>query len=95
MSDDAGAGLVERARDAVGRGDWQDTFELLVEADAGGLLGLGDLPVLGEVAYAAGDLDVAIETWSAPMRHASRPATTWRQRVRPFAWRCTCSSTPR
>ena len=63
MSDDAGGGLVERARDAVVRGDWQNAFDLLVEADAGGLLAPADLPLLGEVAYAAGDLDVAIEAW--------------------------------
>ena len=32
-------------------------------ADADGLLGPADLPVLGEVAYAAGHLDVTIEAW--------------------------------
>ncbi len=63
MSDDAGGGLLERARDAVVRGDWQNAFDLLVDADADGLLAPADLPVLGEVAYAAGDLDVAIEAW--------------------------------
>ena len=63
MSDDAGGGLVERARDAAARGDWQNAFDLLVEADADGLLPPADLPLLGEVAYAAGDLDVAIEAW--------------------------------
>ena len=63
MSDDADGGLVERARDAATRGDWQNAFDLLVEADADGVLAPVDLPVLGEVAYAAGDLDVAIEAW--------------------------------
>ena len=38
MSDDAGGGLVERARDAMARGDWQNAFDLLVEADADGFL---------------------------------------------------------
>ena len=33
------------------------------EADAGGLLAPTDLPLLGEVAYAAGHLDVTIEAW--------------------------------
>ena len=56
-------GLVERARDAAARGDWQQAFDLLVEADADGLLAPADLPVLGEVAYAAGHLDVTIEAW--------------------------------
>ena len=34
-----------------------------MEADADGLLAPTDLPVLGEVAYAAGHLDVTIEAW--------------------------------
>ena len=33
MSDDAGLGLVERARSAAARGDWQQAFDLLMEAD--------------------------------------------------------------
>jgi len=63
MSDGTALGLVQRARDATARGDWQEAFDLLMEADADGLLGPTDLPVLGEVAYAAGDLDVTIEAW--------------------------------
>jgi tetratricopeptide (TPR) repeat protein len=63
MSDDAGRGLVERARDAAALKDWRQAFDLLMEADAGGLLAPMDLPVLGEVAYAAGQLEVAIEAW--------------------------------
>ncbi len=63
MSDGAGLGLVERARDAAARGDWKHAFDLLMDADADGLLAPTDLPVLGEVAYAAGHLDVTIEGW--------------------------------
>ena len=63
MSDDADVGVVERARDAAARGDWEDAFDLLMTADADGLLAATDLPVLGEVAYAAGHLDVTIEAW--------------------------------
>ena len=63
MSDDAGHGLVERARDAAARNDWRQAFDLLMEADTDGLLAPTDLPVLGEVAYAAGQLDVTIEAW--------------------------------
>jgi hypothetical protein len=63
MSDEAGLGLVKRARSAATRGGWQQAFDLLMEADADGLLSLADLPVLGEVAYAAGHLDVTIEAW--------------------------------
>ena len=63
MSDDAGPGLLERARDAAARNDWRQAFDLFMEADAGGLLAPTDLPVLGEVAYAGGHVDVTIEAW--------------------------------
>ena len=63
MSDDAGPALVERGHAAAARGDWQRALDLLTEADAAGVLSAADLPVLGEAAYAAGHLDVSIETW--------------------------------
>jgi tetratricopeptide (TPR) repeat protein len=63
MSDGAGADVVERARGAAALRDWQQAFDLLMAADADGLLATTELPVLGEFAYAAGHLDVAIETW--------------------------------
>jgi tetratricopeptide (TPR) repeat protein len=63
MSDRAGLGVAERARDATARGDWQGAFDLLMEADAAGLLAATDLPVLADVAYTAGQLDVTIEAW--------------------------------
>jgi hypothetical protein len=65
MRDDAGPALVERARDAAALSDWRRAFDLLMEADADGLLAPTDLPVLGEVAYAAGQLEVTIEAWGA------------------------------
>jgi tetratricopeptide (TPR) repeat protein len=63
MSDGAGRGLVERARSAAARGAWEQAFDLFMKADADGLLAPTDLPVLGEVAYAAGHLDVTIDAW--------------------------------
>jgi tetratricopeptide (TPR) repeat protein len=63
MSDGAGRGLVERAREAAALNDWRRALDLLMEADGGGLLAPTDLPVLGEVAYAAGQLNVTIEAW--------------------------------
>src|SRR3954465_6019258 len=63
MGGAAAPGLVERALSAVARGDWQEAFDLLGTADEDGLLAPTDLPVLGEVAYAAGYLDVTIEAW--------------------------------
>ncbi len=54
---------VQRAREAAARGDWDEGYELLMKADSEGLLGPADLPLLGEVAYAAGHLEVTIEAW--------------------------------
>ena len=64
---------VQRAREAAARGDWEEAYDVLVKADADGL---ADLPLLGEVAYAAGHLDVAIEAWErahALVRAGRRP----------------------
>ena len=54
---------LDRGRDAAARGEWLTAFDLLMEADAAGRLAPTDLPMLGEVAYAAGHLDVTIEAW--------------------------------
>jgi hypothetical protein len=48
MSDGVGPGPVERARSAATRGGWQQAFDLLMEADADGLLAPAELPVLGD-----------------------------------------------
>jgi tetratricopeptide (TPR) repeat protein len=63
MSDRAGESVVQRAREAAARGSLEEAFDLLMKADADGLAGPAELAVLGEVAYAAGELDVAIEAW--------------------------------
>jgi tetratricopeptide (TPR) repeat protein len=54
---------VQRAREAAARRGWEEAYDLLMEADANGLADPGDLRLLGEVAYAAGHLDVTIEAW--------------------------------
>jgi hypothetical protein len=54
---------VQRAGEAAARGDWEEAYDVLMKADADGLAGPADLGVLGEVAYAAGHLDVTIESW--------------------------------
>jgi tetratricopeptide (TPR) repeat protein len=54
---------LQRAREAAAGGDWQAGYELLMKADSDTLLGPADLPLLAEVAYAAGHLDVTIEAW--------------------------------
>jgi tetratricopeptide (TPR) repeat protein len=54
---------LERAQEAAASGDWDDAYGLLMKADSDGLMGPGDLPLLAEVAYAAGELDVTIEAW--------------------------------
>jgi tetratricopeptide (TPR) repeat protein len=59
---------LEPARKAAASGDWDEAYNLLMKADSDGLLGSSDLPLLAEVAYAAGQLDVTIEAWER--RHA-------------------------
>ncbi len=54
---------VQRARAAAAGGDWDGAYDLLTKADADGLVGPAELPLLGEVAYAAGHLDATIEAW--------------------------------
>lgn len=63
MNEEQGSVLVGRAGEAASLGRWPQAFALLTEADAGGLLGPADLAMLGEVAYAAGHLDVTIDAW--------------------------------
>jgi tetratricopeptide (TPR) repeat protein len=63
MSDGVHEVVVQRGREAASRGDWQEAFDLLMQADAEGLMSAAELPVLAEVAYAAGHLDVTIDAW--------------------------------
>ena len=56
-------GLLERARDAASRRQWAEAHHLFTEANAAELLGPADLPLVAQVAYAAGHLDLTIETW--------------------------------
>src|SRR3954451_13709252 len=59
---------VQRAREAAARGEWEAAYDVLMEVDANGLADRADLPLLGEVAYAAGHLDVTIEAWERAHR---------------------------
>lgn len=54
---------VAAAHGATAAGDWSRAFELFEEADAEGLLQPDDLPTFASAAYAAGELDVTIQTW--------------------------------
>lgn len=62
------ADAVERAREAAAGGDWQAAYEHMRRADARGIVTPAELGVLGEVAYAAGHLDVCIEAWERAHR---------------------------
>lgn len=62
--------IIESATAAAGRGDFNAAFELLAGADADGTLAPGERPLLAEVAYAAGRLDVVLSTWERV--HAER-----------------------
>src|SRR5687768_595695 len=63
MTDASFEGLLERARDAVSRREWNEAYDLLVEADARSPLSAPDLALLADMAYAAGRLDVTIASW--------------------------------
>lgn len=54
---------VEQARDAASRGDYQQAYDQLMEADAATPLGFEGLALLAEVAYAIGHLEVTFEVW--------------------------------
>src|SRR5688572_5746521 len=53
----------DSARHAVLRGEWQQAYDRLVEADARSPLSAPDLALLADAAYAAGHLDVTIASW--------------------------------
>jgi tetratricopeptide (TPR) repeat protein len=53
----------EPARAAALVGEWNKAFERLMDLDAAGVLAPGDVPLLAEVSYAAGHLDVTITAW--------------------------------
>lgn len=57
------ANLMEQARAALEKGEWQQAFARLREADAVQPLAGPDLALLAQVAYGAGDLDLTIESW--------------------------------
>jgi tetratricopeptide (TPR) repeat protein len=62
MTADAAEALLGRARNAAARGEWREAFELLRGATEG-RAAPAELALLGEVAYAAGELDATIEAW--------------------------------
>jgi tetratricopeptide (TPR) repeat protein len=63
MSEATDATLLERARQATARGDWQQAHDLMTEADASEPLVGPELALLADVAYAAGYLEVTIDAW--------------------------------
>ena len=63
MAQHGATDAVDEARAAASRGDWQDAFRRFMQLDGGGALEAGDVPLLAQVAYAAGHLDVAIAAW--------------------------------
>src|SRR5258707_14346743 len=64
--------ILERARVAAASGEWDEAYALLDEADGARLVSAADLPLLAEVAYAAGHLDVTIDTWERAHAEAVR-----------------------
>ena len=52
-----------QAHDAASRREWDQAYELFMQADACSRLGIADLSVLANVAYAAGHIDVTLSAW--------------------------------
>ena len=63
MSEERVAALLNSAREAEQRGEWQRAYELLAEADVAGELPGPALSLLASVAYASGHLDATIVAW--------------------------------
>lgn len=73
MADTSGEAIaLGRARNAVARGAWMDAYAAYLEAREAGGLGPAELADFAAVAYAAGHLDVAIETWERLHEELSR-----------------------
>ena len=66
------APLLKRAHGAAADGDWQQAYELFVQADAGQPLGPPDLAVFANCAYAAGHVDATIDAWERVHAHGLR-----------------------
>jgi tetratricopeptide (TPR) repeat protein len=62
--------IIEAAEAAAARGEFKAAFDLLAAAAADGTLAPGNRPLLADVAYAAGRLDVVFATWERV--HAER-----------------------
>lgn len=69
---DTTATLLEKARAAAARGDWQEAHDFLTEAEGRQPLGGADLALRADVAYAAGHLDETIEIWERAHRESVR-----------------------
>ncbi len=54
---------IEQGRAAASRGEWQQAYRLLLEADDHETLAGDDLVLLATAAYGAGDLDGTIQAW--------------------------------
>lgn len=63
MSEAIPASLVEQAREAAERGEWQQAYDLLSAADANTPLSGPNLAQFADLAYATGHLDVTIDVW--------------------------------
>ena len=66
------APLLKRAHGAAADGDWQQAYELFVQADARQPLEPPDLAVFANCAYAAGHVDATIDAWERVHAHGLR-----------------------
>ncbi len=63
MADPKKPDVVQQAREAAARGAFQEALDLFLVAETDGLLETPDLPLLADMAYATGNVDLTITAW--------------------------------
>jgi len=66
------AQFLEQAQEAASRGEWEGAFEALSSADQKWGLEGAELAQLADIAYAAGHLDITVDTWERAHAEALR-----------------------
>jgi class 3 adenylate cyclase len=64
--------ILDRARDAMGTGAWQEAYDLLSAANAEQALDAETLPMLADAAYMAGHPEVSVDVWERIHAAAAR-----------------------
>jgi class 3 adenylate cyclase len=72
MSEHRHDSSLDRAREAMARQAWDESYQLFLEADAERQLGPDELPTLAQAAYLAGHPEISRQAWERVHAHALR-----------------------